>query len=313
MKQYLLIFALLTIISAGCNKDDTLATSSIYEQNTIDYSCKENWYQTDIAVDPNLCDVFYILETCTNDWTDSLGNIHHFANLESPQHRDLMTIYMKRACDIFGDSTNFFSPYYRQLTIEPWIEGLDSVATYYPQAHTDIKTAFDYYMTNLNNGRRYALAGFSQGGKAVKELIKTMTDEQYNLMSAAYVIGFPILKEDTLASNRFIPAQTATDKGVTISYNSVSDINGIGEFFSNSTMIINPVNWTTTSETAQVNDSVTVSINQQHMALLVDGLNPEEQYIPDLAPLFPKGNYHLLELPLYEEHLRKNIKERLYN
>ncbi len=167
-------------------------------------------------------------------------------------------------------------------------------------------------MEHWNGGREFVLAGFSQGAKGVKELIKSMTDEQFARMKAAYVIGFPVLEEDLAATNRFKPAQGAKDTGVTISWNSVDNEDGIGDIFRHSQMIINPASWSTGTEVAQVNDTVTSYISKEHMMLFVDGVNPASVYSEATSMLFPYGNYHLLELPLYGKFIRENVKLRLY-
>ena len=44
-----------------------------------------------------------------------------------------------------------------------------------------------------------------------------------------------------------------------------------------------------------------------------DGLDPEAYFLSSLAPMFPLGNYHLQELTLYQEHLRRNTALRVRN
>ena len=55
-----------------------------------------------------------------------------------------------------------------------------------PLSMEDISAAFDYYMDNYNEGRPFVLAGFSQGGKAVVELVKHAPAEVLERMVAAY-------------------------------------------------------------------------------------------------------------------------------
>ncbi|MEG0500115.1 MAG: DUF3089 domain-containing protein, partial [Rikenellaceae bacterium] len=46
-------------------------------------------------------------------------------------------------------------------------------------------------------------------------------------------------------------------------------------------------------------------------ALLIDGLDDEHYFIPSIAKLFPKGNYHVQEINLYFLNLQKNIEQRI--
>ena len=77
--------------------------------------------------------------------------------------------------------------------------------------------------------------------------------------------------------------------------------------------MINPVNWTTDAVPAALNDSVTVTVDTLSHLLIVDGLDPEAYFLSSLAPMFPLGNYHLQELTLYQQHLRRNTALRLYH
>ena len=73
------------------------------------------------------------------------------------------------------------------------------------------------------------------------------------------------------------------------------------------------MNWTTSATPAELNDSVTVTVDTDHHLLIVDGLDPEQYWLPSLAPMFSKGNYHLQELTLYQDHLRRNTALRIRN
>ncbi len=310
MKNYVFwAVALLTLVAAGCNNNDD--DIMVYGDGT-DYAESKYWFQTGKTIDPTLKDVFYVIPTAGEDWVDEAGTTHHLLDVDNPDHRTAMENRFNMAYPIFGEGVNFFSPYYRQITLQVWAGGEKAINTYYPIAFADVQAAFNYYMEHWNGGREFVLAGFSQGAKGVKELIKSMSDEQFARMKAAYVIGFPILQEDLNATDRFVPAQGAADTGVTISYNSVDNEEGISDILRHSKMIINPANWSTGTEVAQVSEGVTNYINKEHMMLFVDGVDPESVYLPDMSMLFPYGNFHLLELPLYKEHLRENVKLRLY-
>ncbi len=309
MRNFLWAVMLAAVAAVACDKDDD-KNKPLAE--VLDYSDSRNWFQTGKTIDPNLLDVFYLIPTAGEDWVDSEGVTHHLLDATNPDHRAAMDNRFNMAYPIFGDGVNFFSPYYQQITLQVWANGLPWINEYYPYAFADVKAAFDYYMKHWNGGRDFVLAGFSQGAKGVKELVKTMTDEQFARMKAAYVIGFPVLQEDLDATDRFVAAKGAEDTGVTISWNSVDNEEGIGDLFRHSKMIINPANWSTGTEVAQVNETVTNYINKEHMMLFVDGVDPESVHNPAMSMLFPYGNFHLMELPLYGSFIRENIKLRLY-
>ena len=177
----------------------------------------------------------------------------------------------------------------------------------------DVRAAFDYYLDNYNEGRPFVLAGFSQGGKAVVELVKHAPAEVLGRMVAAYAIGYRISDEEVEQYPQLHPATDSTGTGTIISYNSVASPEAACAVLSPSDFCINPVNWTTDAVPAALNDSVTVTVDTLNHLLIVDGLDPEAYFLPSLAPMFPLGNYHLQELTLYQELLRRNTALRIGN
>ncbi len=319
-KFKLLLLAVCACMTVGCSENAGGPTGGGEPGGEGKYASPENWYRTE-TIDPKLCDVFYVVETCTEPWTDKNGVLQYYADLSRPEQRQAMTERFIRAEEIFGDEANFFTPYYNQVNIGVWLGGDEAINKYYPKAFSEVKAAFDYYMKHWNGGRKFILAGFSQGAKGVKELVKAMSQEQYERMVAAYVIGFAVLDED-VATGRFRPAQGSHDTGVTISYNTADNPEGVGPFFKNSRMIINPVNWSTEANTAvipavTINDKtyndVAITLDKEHMMLFADGIPSEDLYAGEsMESIFPMGNFHMVELPLYADFLRENVKDRLY-
>ena len=216
--------------------------------------------------------------------------------------------------DIFAQGQyGFYCPYYRQISLNVWMDGEAAVEELFPLSMEDISAAFDYYLEHYNNGRPFVLAGFSQGGKAVVELVKHLPAEAYGRMAAAYAIGYRISDEELAQYPQLLPATDSTGTGTIICYNSVACPEAACGVLSPSDVCINPVNWTTDATPAILNDSVTVTVDTVNHLLIVDGLDPEHYYAPSLASTFPLGNYHLQELTLYQEHLRRNTALRLYN
>ena len=112
---------------------------------------------------------------------------------------------------------------------------------------------------------------------------------------------------------QLFPAMDSTGTGTIICYNSVATPDAACGVLSPSDVCINPVNWTINATPAELNDSVTVTVDTDHHLLIVDGLDPEHYYAPSLASTFPLGNYHLQELTLYQDHLRRNTALRVRN
>ena len=127
---------------------------------------------------------------------------------------------------------------------------------------------------------------------------------------AAYVLGYKVTPADTLATENIRAAQGATDTGVTICYNSVSDVRYIKPVVAAPcAMCINPVNWHTDATPAVLQDSITVTVSPEHHVLVLDGYSGSE-YHPILGFL-NVGDFHGCEPWLYQESLHENILERV--
>ena len=207
---------------------------------------------------------------------------------------------------------NFYSPYYRFLagtTIASRDEDLVELREHL--AMLDVKRAFDAFQASRDRSRPFVLAGFSQGGKAVVELLKYMSDEDYEQLAAAYVLGYKVTPADTAATRHIRPARGAEDTGVTICYNTVKDVKYIKPHVAvPNVMCINPVNWRTDATPATLKDTITVTVNPEHHVLVVTGYSGSE-YKPILKGLLNTGDIHGCEPWLYQDCLKENINLRI--
>jgi hypothetical protein len=259
----------------------------------------------------NGCDVFYIPSTWEFDWYTSDSVISHYADVNNPTHIANMEIEMAKTAEYMADGNNYYSPYYRHISLDSWATlNEDTISRRYKDvAFIDIKNAFDYFINNYNNERPFIIAGFSQGGKSVVELMKVMPENVRKRMIAAYVLGYKITPDDAAVAPWIKAAADSTDVGVTISYNSVSDLKYIKDVVSTpNIMAINPVNWRTDSTPATLQDSITVTLNTEHNVLVVKGYDGSS--LPNILDVFNVGDYHGVEPWLYSECLRKNMKLR---
>jgi len=305
MKSIITTLLLAALILASCGKH------GIAPDADNGYADTALWYNNGKALNTSLPDVFYILPTCIHDWTDSLGQVQHNANPYDTAQRQKMLPSYQLADEIFGDSANFLAPYYRQATLETWTLPEDTIMARFNLAFSDLSKSFAYYINNINNGRPFVLAGFSQGGKGVVELIKNMDPEVHKRMIAAYVCGYRVTEQDLKASTLLRPAKGADDTGVCIVYNSVTDTSANCPAVSEGNQfVINPVSWTTDTLWHARNDSVAMRIDPVHNSILTRGIDAEECYIESLGSLFIRGNLHLYELLMYQDLLRDNVKLR---
>jgi len=302
----------------------------------LDFSNSENWYTKAISPDQTKIDVFYLLPTCISAWENEQGQTIYNADVKNEKHLEAWRLSCELAQDIFGEDTNFYLPYYRQTTFGAPSEGqrADSIRAI---AVNDVIESFDYYLANYNHGRRFILAGFSQGALMLIHLLKHMDDATYHRMIAAYAIGGCVTNED-LMHNHVKLAQGEKDKGVVICFNTVADMKKkthTNLLFPENIACINPVNWTTGTKKAVLkakktpvepddpnfpygtavvpakkNKKVTVRIDLEKKLLVVKGLSLERYHLDFMNDMFPLGILHLQEPFFYAEHLKRNIKVR---
>ncbi|MFI3306619.1 MAG: DUF3089 domain-containing protein [Rikenellaceae bacterium] len=303
-KITLYLFALLAV--ACCKSADN---GSEPMAKAPDYVTSECWYTNVVGEPSQAVDLFYVLPTCVFDWVDGDGVTYRYADVYSDEQRASQLSSYELAEDIFGDEANFYAPYYRQISLNVWLDGEEAVERLFPAAMADVQAAFDNFVETKNSDRPFIIAGFSQGGKAVVELVKALSAQERDRLVAAYVIGYKVTDGD-LQNGNIVAAKGADDVGVTICYNSVATTDAINPMISATEICVNPVNWSTENTPARLSESVVVTLDTTHNVLIVDGLDSEALYIPELSGLFKVGNYHLLELELYKECLRENVAAR---
>ena len=299
MKKATLLFCIATLI-VGC------APKIIPE--VPDYSDTSQWYIVDREAD---VDVFYIVSTECSDYRFR-GQTCHYADTRNDSIRALLYGEMVGVDRLLAGDLNFYSPYYRQCTMETFTS--DSLRQARMRlALWDVEDAFNRYMQVYNNGRPFILAGFSQGAMAVVDLLRFMTDEQYNRMVAAYVIGYKVPDFEWVRTNHIRRAHDSADLGVTICYNSVRDNScAIPLLSDGNTVAINPVNWRTDATPATLidpryGDTLTVTLDTASLLLHIDGYTRNDYMLPLIGC---EGNYHCLDLSLFSDCLRRNIALR---
>ncbi len=313
-KNILLLLLLAPVclgLLASCDDNNGSAGAGQYIPEAPDYTDATMWYVKENDKAGNGADVLYFVSTWETDWVTDDGRICHYADVYNAQHRADMDKEISRVAEYMGKGNNFYSPYYRHTTIEAWATlNEDTISNRFATAKADLLNAFQEYLKHRTPRRPFILAGFSQGGKAVVELLKSMPDSLHRYLVAAYVLGYKVTPADTIASRNIRAAQDSTDTGVTICYNSVSDVRYIQPIVAAPcAMCINPVNWRTDATPATLHDTITVAVSPKHHVLVVKGYSGDE-YAPILG-ILNVGDFHGCEPWLYQECLRKNIQDRI--
>ena len=300
--------ACLLLALVSCEKDSSAPAS-----DTIDYSDNRCWFENKQDATGKDVDLFYVVPTCIWDYTDSLGQTRHHMDIFNTEQRALTDPSIQLAKSVLADSCNFFSPYYRQISMDSWLT-LDTalIEERFKLAYQDVADAFHYYMEHDNQGKPFILAGHSQGAKAVIELLKReMTPDISRKLIATYAIGYTVTPEELAGYPTLRLAQDSIDTGVLIGFNSVTRPDAVSPLFRDNVVCINPVNWRTDATPATSYQGFTVAQDTTIHTLIVTGIDEEQYFIPSVAALLPKGNLHVQEFNLYNEDLRKNVLQRI--
>ena len=227
-----------------------------------DYADSTQWF---IVNRGGEADLFYIISTETDD--HMIGDdTCHFADTNDPALRKNMLREMVAVDSFYSGKLNYFSPYYRQASLNSWVKQEHAYARL-PIAIEDVKHSWDYYLKHLNQGRPFILAGYSQGASAVLDILKEMPDSTRSRFVAAYLIGFKVTQEDL-----------DSDTGVLINFCSLKSPEAAFYFTKGNEVCINPVNWRTDEEPAtfvlygrRQNDTLSVRCDTVSHHLIVDG------------------------------------------
>ena len=274
-----------------------------------DYTDSTQWYMVDRSGE---ADLFYIISTETGDHMMGKDTCH-LANTYDPKLRKKMLKEMVAVDSFYSGKLNYFSPYYRQVSMNSWASP-DSAFVRLPIAVEDVMCSWDYYLKHLNQGRPFIIAGFSQGAAATFSILKDMPDSVRRRLVAAYAIGFKVTQEDVDSNKNVKLAQGATDTGVLIGFNSVKSNDAILYISENNVACINPVSWRTDAEPAtfvlygrRKNDTLSVHCDTVTHHLIVDGY--QQNYIMPIIGV--AGNYHHMELKFYYPYIRQNMADRV--
>lgn len=316
MKQWLLAATLVcgTTSFASCmvNHDQPVEAAVVaqYIPMAPDYDDPTMWVTADGDTDGTGADVFYVVSTWEDDWTTEDGRICHYADVWNPEHRAHMAeLELNKIAVYMSPGNRFVAPFYRHTTIQAFMTNSDD--TVYQRTRLsmeDVCKAFDHFQAQRDKTRPLIIAGFSQGGLAVVELLKHISDETYNELAAAYVLGYKVTKADMEACSHIRPAEGETDTGVTICYNTVKDVKYVLPIIAASDICINPVNWRTDDTPAILKDTITITVSPEYHVLVATNYSASE-YQP-FRGFLNVGDIHSCEPWLYSECLQENIRVR---
>ena len=294
------------------------------------YSIEKYWFEPTTQYKGKAVDIFYIYPTINSEPLTNRGSVPTYTDISRAEVRNAARknqVYNKTV--YAADDFNFYAPYYRQMTTKVFAMSNTERKFRAKLSASDVRRAFQYYMRTFNGGRPFILLGHSQGSQMLLELLKHgMTDRQYNQMIAAYLMGYEITDKDlSKFPDRIVPATGELDRGVVVSYNSATSLEGKSPLFANTVVCINPLNWRTDGVLAPIElhkgivryDKKTqaykttphfTSVRIEDHMLLCGEVDPKVCYNESLKEPFPWGNLHFADTWLYAENIKENMRKR---
>ena len=273
---------------------------------------------TELLAKNNLeADVFFIHPTIYSKKDDKLPWNPSIDDKELNKEVDNSTILFQASA--FNAAGRVFAPRYRQAHLRSYSTAdTSSAKKAFALAYSDVKNAFEHYLTYYNHGRPFIIASHSQGTTHGGPLIREFIDGKslQSKLVAAYLIGLPVPKT-YFKSIR--PCLNPDDLNCSISWRTFKrDFIPENRPLGDSILVTNPLSWKT--------DTTYVAKNQNRGAVLrnfdkilyrrVDA-QVRNGILWATKPRFPwsfllrRKNYHIADINFYYGNIRENAKERV--
>jgi hypothetical protein len=264
-------------------------------------------------------DVFFIHPTTYTkkqnpDWPWQ-GNMY---NNKLNSKTDHSTIQYQAS--VFNGSTQVYAPRYRQAHINVFrMPASETREKALQLAYYDVKSAFEYYLSNYNKGKAFILASHSQGSLHAARLMKELIDGQplQQRMIAAYLVGYAIEKD---SFSQVKPCNQPDDINCWISWNTFErnyyPANHQSLFLPS--LSTNPLTWSTDTlyAPAALNQGAVLRNFRKIYINLCDAQNHEGLLWitkPKFfgSALYRSKRYHIADYNLFYTNIRSNVKLRI--
>ena len=220
---------------------------------------------------------------------------------------------------IFNGSCRVYAPYYRQAHYYSFLtpnrfDGKRALDL----AYADVKAAFEYYLSNLNEDRPIIIASHSQGSVHAERLLREFFDGKtlQKKLVMAYLVGRAI-KPD--AFKHIPPTERADEIGVWASWNTFAMgylPDTYDQYFKGS-VSTNPMLWNSSEELAQKElNNGGVGYHFTFVPHAVDAQN--HQQILWVSKPYVKGRmflrtkvWHFADMNLFYMNIRENVALRI--
>ncbi len=281
-----------------------------------DYEDTQNWIYFDIQKEKSY-DVFFVHPTSYCGVSNGFN-----AKLDNEEVNELAKSLTQKMTGVFSESCNVFAPKYQQhsSSISSLPQNLQD--GFLQNAEEDIKSAFTYYLENVNDGRAYIIAGHGQGTDILKNVLIQNPDLiDKDKLIAFYAIGSTITQNDIDAIGVAL-ANTPISVPSIITYNTIGD-GGVSPVMSENALCVNPINWTTNKQNQDrsknsfakitLKDKEELEVEHFTSAKIDDNgslVVPTPEIKDRLDMSMGDEVYHIYDYDFFYGNLKENVKQR---
>jgi hypothetical protein len=333
-KYIIVIIILLNLVSCSRKNHINKQNYNFKSSNGLpDYSNLQYWaahpwkwdpsdsipthYGKEIKNDSSV-DVFYIHPTTLVDKKDERWNANIDDSLLNIKTDYSAILYQ---ASVFNKNCRIFAPRYRQAHLKTfYTDNKFQAGVSFEKAYSDIKNAFEYYLSHYNGNRPIVIASHSQGTIHAGRLLKDYFEGKnlQNKLICAYVIGMPVPEN---YFKKITPCIDSTATGCFVSWRTFkkgyNDTNYVSKEKFKS-IVINPLTWTM--------DTLYASA-KQNLGGVLKNFNNIKHNVVDAQihgnvlwaskPQFfgsiflTQKNYHVGDINLFYENIRENVQTRI--
>lgn len=246
-------------------------------------------------------------------------------------------LFVQSQASAFNAAGEIWAPRYRQAAYGAFLLRSEDAQQALDLAYSDVRAAFDYFLSRMPEGEPIILAAHSQGALHLMRLLQERRRGLNRRIVAAYVVGWPISTTADLPSLGFPACRSPDEAGCILSWMSFGDPGNPDLILDQwretkgpagadrrreDILCVNPLSGTISSASPPESnpgtlvpsaDLVTATLEPALVGARCDkGLLLLEGDIPNLGPfVLPGNNYHVYDYALFWAAIRRDAERRL--
>lgn len=287
-----------------------------------DYAQENNWsalpFRTDVAdmtprgeqwISDSLkqVDVFYIYPTLYMNGKTWNADVQNKALNHRIDHYPV-----KYHASIFNHVGRVYAPRYRQAMIDCYDDTTSSAPKAFDLAYSDLRRAFDYYMTHYNQGRPIILASHSQGTTHSRRLLQDYFDtpEMKAKLVCAYIVGYAVHRGNY---QLLTPCGSPEETQCYVTWASFRDgfpYTGTGAYFGD--VCVNPITWKMDTVSATTHGGILLGEHRKKRFTSTARIYGSQLLVKTNMALMRKRKVlHVADFSLFWMDVRKNASDRV--